>query len=46
MRIALVVMTARSHDARIAARPADSAGARCKLQSQISGRAAAGGTTR
>ncbi len=45
MRIGLVVKTARSHDARIAARPADSADARCKLPGQIPGLAAAGGAT-
>jgi hypothetical protein len=45
MRIGLVVKTARSHDARIAARPADSADARCKLLGQIPGLAAAGGAT-
>jgi len=45
MRIGLVVKTARFHDARIAACPADSADARCKLPGQIPGLAAAGGAT-
>ncbi len=35
IRIGLVIMTARAHDARIAAYPADSAGVRCKLPGQI-----------
>ena len=35
MRIGLVIVTARAHDARIAAHPADSAGVRCKLPGQI-----------
>jgi hypothetical protein len=42
MRIGLVIMTARAHDARIAAHPADSAGVRCKPPGQILGLAAAG----
>lgn len=41
MRISLVIMTARAHDARIAAHPADS-GVRCKLPGQALGVAAAG----
>jgi hypothetical protein len=41
MRIGLVVMTARAHDARMAARPADYAGVRCELPGQIPGLAAA-----
>jgi hypothetical protein len=45
MRIGLVVMTARAHDARIAAHPADSAGVQ-ELPGQILGLAAAGGATR
>jgi hypothetical protein len=47
MRIGLAVMTARAHDARIAAHPADSAGVRCELPGQILGLpAAAAGATR
>jgi hypothetical protein len=46
MSIGLVVKTARSHDARIAARPADSAGVRCELPGQIPGLAAACAATR
>jgi hypothetical protein len=45
MRIGVVVKTARSHDARIAARPADSAGVRCELPGQIPGLAAVCGAT-
>jgi hypothetical protein len=41
MRIGPVVMTARAHDARIAAHPADSAGVRCELPGQTPGLAAA-----
>ena len=45
MRIGLVVKTARSHDARIAACPADSADARCKLPGQFPGLATPRGDT-
>jgi hypothetical protein len=41
MRIGLVVMTARAHDARIAAHPADSGDVRCELPDQTLGLAAA-----
>jgi len=41
MRIRMVIMTARTHDARIAAPPADCAGARCQLPCQLPDPAAA-----
>ena len=41
MRTGVVIMIARARDARIAALPADSAGARCKLPGQTLGLAAA-----
>jgi hypothetical protein len=43
MRIGLVIMTARAHDARVDAHPADSAGVRRKLPDQTHGPAAAWG---
>jgi hypothetical protein len=41
MRIGLVIVTVRARDARNAAYPADSPGARCKLPGQATGLAAA-----
>jgi hypothetical protein len=48
MRTGVVIMIARAHDARIAARPAECAGVRCKLPGQTPGlaAAAAAGVTR
>jgi hypothetical protein len=44
MRIGLVIVTVRAHDAHIAAYPADFAGVRCKLPGQTHGPAAAAGS--